>query len=406
MQQEESYHMPRGILASAWLLGFVMFSPMYCVPPMAHILKEELLLTYTQTGLLFSAPVIMVAALAIPAGIISDRIGVRKATGIGVILIAVGATLRGTADSASTLLMFTFIYGAGLGWCYPNLAKLVSGWVPPQRAGMAMGIISTGMLAGCGLALAITMSVIFPITNTFQGVFFIWGIAPIAAAIVWWAVVKQPSHSGIHTQSARTNNISFISFRRTLRNKHIWLLSAILLLQNMFAYTWAGWTPTLLMFKGATPEMAGLLTSVSLWVGIPTGLLMTRLAYRLGLRKPFLWIPAIVLAATALGARTITLDMSWIIMVVVGIAGMTRYPTILALPVEMVPKEQVGAASGLVLSIGYVGGVIGPLIGGRILDITGSLSLSLVVLAGTSIAIIGIVLMLPETGSAKKRLRE
>ena len=160
------------------------------------------------------------------------------------------------------------------------------------------------------------------------------------------------------------------------------------------------------MLKQATPEMAGLLSSVSLWVGIPTGLLMTRLAYKLGLRKPFLWIPAIVLAAAALGARTITLDMSWIIMVVVGIAGMTRYPTILALPVEMVPKEQVGAASGLVLSIGYVGGVIGPLIGGRILDITGSLSLSLVVLAGTSIAIIGIVLMLPETGSAKKRLRE
>ena len=159
----------------------------------------------------------------------------------------------------------------------------------------------------------------------------------------------------------------------------------------MFVYTWAGWTPTLLMFKGATPEMAGLLSSVSLWVG---------------LRKPFLWIPAIVLAAAALGARTITLDMSWIIMAVVGIAGMTRYPTLLALPVELVPKEQVGTASGLVLSIGYIGGVIGPIMGGRILDLTGSLSLLLVVLAGISIAMVGVAFMLPETGSAKKRLRE
>ena len=78
----------------------------------------------------------------------------------------------------------------------------------------------------------------------------------------------------------------------------------------------------------------------------------------------------------------------------------------LALPVEMVPKEQVGTASGLVLSVGYAGGVIGPLIGGRILDLTDSLSLSLVVLVGTSIAIIGTAFMLPETGSAKKRLRE
>jgi len=160
------------------------------------------------------------------------------------------------------------------------------------------------------------------------------------------------------------------------------------------------------MLKQATPEMAGLLTSVTIWVGIPTGLLMPRLAYKLGLRKPFLWIPAIALVGAALGARVIGLDMSWVIMVVVGIAIMTQYPTILALPVEMVPKEEVGAASGLVLSIGYIGGVIGPLIGGRILDLTGSLSLSLIVLAGVSVAMIGAALMLPETGSAKERLRE
>jgi CP family cyanate transporter-like MFS transporter len=174
----------------------------------------------------------------------------------------------------------------------------------------------------------------------------------------------------------------------------------------MFFYTWSGWAPTLLMLKQATPEMAGLLTSVTIWVGIPTGLLMPRLAYKLGLRKPFLWIPAIVLVGAALGARVITLDMSWIIMVVVGIATMTQFPTLLALPVEMVPKEEVGAASGLVLSVGYAGGVVGPLVGGRILDITGSLSLSLVVLAGVSVAMVGIAFMLPETGSAKKRLAE
>ncbi len=72
----------------------------------------------------------------------------------------------------------------------------------------------------------------------------------------------------------------------------------------------------------------------------------------------------------------------------------------------MVPKEEVGTASGLVLSVGYAGGVIGPLIGGRILDLTSSLNLLLIILAGVSIAMIGITLMLPETGSAKKRLRE
>ena len=85
-------------------------------------------------------------------------------------------------------------------------------------------------------------------------------------------------------------------------------------------------------------------------------------------------------------------------MALVGVANMTRFSTLLALPVEMSPEEEVGTASGLTLSGGYTGGVIGALIGGRILDLTGSLDLSFLILAGVSIVAIGIALSLPETG--------
>jgi cyanate permease len=69
----------------------------------------------------------------------------------------------------------------------------------------------------------------------------------------------------------------------------------------------------------------------------------------------------------------------------------------MTLPIEMMPKEEVGTASGLVLAIGFTGGGIGPLIAGRILDLTGSLDLSFLVLAGLSIASAGIAFMIPET---------
>jgi len=115
MQQEGSSHIPWVILGSACLLGFAMIAPMFCVPPMEHILKEELGLTHTQTSLLFIAPILMLAIVAIPAGLIADRIGVRKAAGIGAIIIAVGTILRGTATNPSSFLAFTLIYGVGLG---------------------------------------------------------------------------------------------------------------------------------------------------------------------------------------------------------------------------------------------------------------------------------------------------
>ena len=120
----------------------------------------------------------------------------------------------------------------------------------------------------------------------------------------------------------------------------------------------------------------------------------------------FLWVPAIILALVAWGAMYVSLSMSWLLMVLVGVASATRYITIMTLPIEMMPKEEVGTASGLVLAIGFTGGGIGPLIAGRILDLTGSLDLSFLVLAGLSIASAGIAFMIPETGSKARAKKQ
>jgi MFS family permease len=73
---------------------------------------------------------------------------------------------------------------------------------------------------------------------------------------------------------------------------------------------------------------------------------------------------------------------------------------------EIMSREEVGIASGLVFAIGYSGGIIGPLIGGRILDLTGNLSQSLIMLIGVSIAAAVLASRLPETGPKGSRKRE
>jgi CP family cyanate transporter-like MFS transporter len=196
-----------------------------------------------------------------------------------------------------------------------------------------------------------------------------------------------------------------IPFRQVLQNKNLWLVTIILLLEDFFFYTWTGWAPTLMMLKGATADLAGLMASIISWVAIPTLLFMPRLSYKLGLRKPFLWGPSILLAFVAWGTIRANLFMGWPIMALVGVADLTRYVILLVLPIEMMRNEEVGRASGLLLSVGSIGGVIGPLIGGRILDLTGSLDLALLVLTGVSIASAGIAFRLPETGHKAKPIK-
>lgn len=82
----------------------------------------------------------------------------------------------------------------------------------------------------------------------------------------------------------------------------------------------------------------------------------------------------------------------------VGLAVNGTFPMMLWLPLEMVPKESVGTASGLVLSFGYTGGLVGPLLAGYIMDVTGALHLTFVVLGGVGIGWALIAFLLPETG--------
>lgn len=396
--------MPRGTLISAFLTAFAMYSPMFCVPPMEHILKKALFITNAQVSLLFTAPILAMVSAAMPAGLITDRMGPKKVAGIGLIILASGAFLRALAIDASSLLAFTLIYGLGFGLVFPNLPKLVSSWNRQDEAGIPTGVIATGIPLGIAIPLAVSMSLIFPLTNNFRGVFLVWSIPPIAATVMWWLLVKEPQHDSIgYKISSRAD----ISFSQILRHRALWLVAILLLLHTFFTYAWYGWIPALLMtLKQATPELSGLLISITAWVGIPAFFLVPRISHKLGVRRPFLWIPAILLALAAWLAIYVNLPMIWILMVIVGIADAAQFTTLMALPIEIVPKDKVGRASGLVLSIGYVGAIVGPWLCGYIFDLTGGIKMPFFVLSVTSIPAIIIPFWIKETGRKAKSRSE
>ena len=394
MNHGDSLRIPWAIIVSATLMAFAMWTPMYCVPPIEHILKEELSLTHAQTSLLYSGPILVIAAISIPAGLLTDRIGVRKAAGIGAIILAVGSALRATATDSESLLAFTFIYGIGLGWAFPNLPKLVSLWTPRDRVGIITSIYTVGLYSGPALALALTVAVTLAITGTYQGVFLIWSIPAIAAAVMWWIFVREPQQHELIQGNSNNGNTQI---RTVFKNKNLWLLSTVALLHFFFFYTWTGWAPTLLMLKGASASLAGFIASITIWTSIPVVFFMPKLSSKIGLRKPCLWGPAIGFVVASLLAINVGISFSWLPMLMVGFADAALFVTLLTMIVEIVDTKQVGIATGVLWTLGHVGGFIGPLVGGHILDNTGDLRLSLIILAIISAALVGITLRLPET---------
>jgi CP family cyanate transporter-like MFS transporter len=389
------------ILICTWLMGFALQSPMNCVPPMLHIITEELQLSYAQSGLIFSIAFLIVAAIAIPGGALADRIGIRKAAGIGMIVIIVGSFLRGTAIDFWTLLAFTCLYGAGIGLVLPNLPKLVRGWFPPQRVGLATGLYAAGIMSGIALSTAITLPVVFPITNTFRGVFYIWSIPAVVAAILWWIVVKEPTPG--RRQSEPTSEVKRSSYR-VWTNGALWLVAMLFFFVNYVNSSWLGWAPQWLMAKGAPPALAAFMTSVVSWVSLPLAFVVPWVSDRFGTRKHFLWPPFALIALVLVCFMYSSLALDWAIAVVFGLAAGAQLPLVLAFLPDLVPAEGVGRASGMAMSIGSLGGLFGPWLVGYIMDITGNVGLNLIILAALSVFCVFLALRLPETG-AKAGLR-
>lgn len=381
---KNSYKMPWGLLAVAVLLNFCTWAILFSIPPMEALLSRDLMVSHFQTSLLFSTPLIMIALVAIPAGVIADRVGIKNVIGIGAIIALIGALLRGTAPDYLSLLIFSLIFGLGMGLAFANLPKLARSCSPPQQTLLVMGILNgCGVLAGVGIGLAITVPMLYPLTNSYQGVFYFWSIPLLVATVLWWVMVREPPcpHGEVEPEKIR-----FAELKQTLGNKVLWLLAFLLFLHNFFFYTWSGWVPTYLLEKGFTLDFAGLMTSVMLWVGVPTVILVPMLISGADIpRKLFIWLPSLLYAFLAAGMLYISQFSAWFLMIIAGIINVLRFNTLLTLPVEIMPRKHAGTASGVVVSVGYMGAVVGPIVAGRILDISGSLQSVFIILVVLSL---------------------
>lgn len=388
----------RSLLWGAWLLGFFMFALMLSLPPMLGLIQRELSLSYSQAGFLLSAPILLIALSAVPAGLLADRFGPHATAGLGIILVAVFGSLRGVAGGFPSILLFSCLLGAGVGLIYPALPKLVGSTLPSDMAAKATAIYTVGINVGATAGLGATMTLIFPLVGTWRGSLFLWSALASVAILYWWGLRRGPACR----EEAPSDPIPLVPVWRRGR---VWILCGVFAVGVMLFYAMVGWLPEILHQKGASIPLASFLTSLVTLLGIPTTILAPLASERLGLRKPFLYLGFLFTAACILALPWTPLNIDGLILVVAGIALDLLFVFGLLLIAEVVEAEAIGRAGGLVLSVGYLGGVLGPSLTGYLRDVTGGFDFPLLFLGLLSLASIAAVAALPETGR-REALRE
>jgi CP family cyanate transporter-like MFS transporter len=391
-------------LASAWLVSFFAYAQVFCVSPMLIMIKEELTLSYTEAGLLFSIPLLMLSLLAIPGGMLGDRIGVRLAVGVSATLIGLGGFLRGFSTDFLTLFIYTSLQGVGWALTFPNLPKLVRGLFPRRLLGTATGIYSSGFSSGSTVALALTIPMLTLIAGDWHGVFRIWGAMALAVAVLWWILAGKMLQ--VSVKSSR-DSISSVGRKETAspsvwKNRGVWIVALTQFTVSWTFYALMGWLPTFFIHQGLTVDTAALITSVTTLTSIAAFFFIPLISDRLGLRKWPLQLCALVSPFAISALLYVHPALGWLLTAVIGVTVTGVFVLILVLPMELVDADHVGAATGVVLSVGYSGGLIGPVLTGYVRDVTGMFSLAIIVLTVISAITFVLSFIIPETGRRKE----
>ena len=378
------------ILALVWLLyachGIVLRSPSPLVTPMLR----DLDMSYGQMGFVLGSWQMSYMVVAVMAGVILDRWGLRKSLFFGAVVIGLSATLRYFAQGFGTLLATVALFGVGGPMISIGAPKTISVIFRGKDRGTAIGIYSTGPWIGQMLVLAATNGVVMPLTGyNWRLTFACYGLFTLGAALLWWVFAKGTSQ----IEGAGGFNISRL-IRRLLsvHNVRIILLAGPLLFAVLHGF--AGWLPKLLENSGITPARAGVLAALPYLTGIPAVLILPRLIPP-ALRGRFIILLVFVGSAAILLIATFVLPLP-LSLLLYGMAQSSLVPLFILVLMETpeIGPEFMGSAGGLFFCISEIGGFLGPFVVGVLVDLTGAFLAGAVFLALMGAAILALMLLL------------
>lgn len=116
-------------------------------------------MSLAEAGLVASAAMAGMMATLVLWGVVVDRRGERFALLTGLLVAAVGGGVATTTGDPWPMAAALCVAGVGAAATNSASGRVVVGWFPPERRGLAMGIRQTGQPLGVGLAAA-TVAVI------------------------------------------------------------------------------------------------------------------------------------------------------------------------------------------------------------------------------------------------------
>ena len=130
-----------GVVILAITLAVLSYVQRVAISGAAGPISHDLRLSKQQMGFVFGAFGLAYALFEIPAGLLGDRLGVRRAMARIVLAWSAFTALTGGAWNMISLVSIRFLFGAGEAGCFPNLTRMLSAWLPARERVTAQALM-------------------------------------------------------------------------------------------------------------------------------------------------------------------------------------------------------------------------------------------------------------------------
>jgi MFS family permease len=373
--------------AYAWVVLFALYMAtlsatlnLFKLPPVMTVIQNAFNVDNVKTGDLMSIFSIMGFVLAIPAGYILKRFGIKMTGLIAVGAVAIGSTLGALAKTFEMLYVGRFVEGVGMGLIMVAAPFAISVWFPLHNRALPTGIWASSV----GIGNVATLLIAPSLAVSYQWPSVWWAGAGFSAlAFILFGILfrmPKPEEMSAAPAPAPATQEAPPSLFKGMANRDFWMISISFGCYNLVVMAMCTFLPVFLeVVRGYSKTYdkgvlmnAGFVTAFIMAASIFAGPAGGSISDRLGKRKLMVLIPYILMALTFLFPFTISVSMIPVYMIVFGIVGGPIAPVLLAAVPEVARKPQLIGIGMSVAAVGQnIGMYIGPSLFPRIMAVHG-----------------------------------
>ena len=240
---------------------------------LAPVMQKELGLDNAKLGVLFSVFYYSYTFAQFGIGGLLDRLHIRWAYGVGVLLWSLSAALTALAGGFGALVFFRLLLGVTESVNWPAAMRIVARVLPPNERSLGNGIFTSGTSIGALIAPGLILGVAswfgwragFVVVGSFGAVWF----------LLWVLFTRSPQLAHVWRPAPSEAAVpAGAAYREILRSPQFWRVFAVAILVNPCLYFNVNWLPTyFVQQRGMQPgaELGWILTLI--YLGLDLGYL-------------------------------------------------------------------------------------------------------------------------------------